>query len=183
MADQTAKGQKYSKVKCTTQFIVGAADEPDSEIIKYMDGLYNRLNFQRVYFSAYQPGLGDAALPGEQRFELKPDDRFTREHRLYQSDFLMRQYGFKFDELIFESNGNLSLEKDPKELWALNHPEFFPLNVNSAERDELLRIPGIGPLTVNKIIKARKIHSIRNFEDVGVRGKLAVKASSYVNFS
>ena len=183
MANQTAKGQKYSKVKCTTQFIVGAADEPDSEIIKYMDGLYNRLNFQRVYFSAYQPGLGDITLPGEQKFELNADDRFTREHRLYQSDFLMRRYGFKFDELIFGADGNLSLEKDPKELWALNHPEFFPLNINSAERDELLRIPGIGPLTVSKILKARKIHKLRGLEDVGLKGKLALKASPYTVFS
>ncbi|MFA6714501.1 MAG: radical SAM protein [Victivallales bacterium] len=179
MAEQTAKGQKFAKIKCTTQFIVGASDESDSEIVKYMDGIYNRLKFQRVYFSAYQPGLGKTDIPGEQNFQLSPDDRFTREHRLYQTDFLMRCYGFKSKELIFREDGNLSLDMDPKEAWAVNHPGYFPVNINTAAKEQLLRVPGIGPLTVNKILKLRKIHRLRDLEDVGVKGKLRTKASQY----
>ena len=183
MAENTSKGSKFSKVKCTTQFIVGASNESDSEIIKYMDGIYNRLNFQRVYFSAYQPGLGDKNIPGEKRFELLPEARFTREHRLYQTDFLMRQYSFDFDELIFEKNGNLSLDLDPKEIWAVHHPEYFPVNVNSAAKEQLLRVPGLGPISVKKIIKLRKIHLLRDIQDIGVKGKIRAKASKYIVYS
>lgn len=179
IAGQTAKGQKFANIKCTTQFIVGAADESDAEIVKYLDGIYNRLKFQRVYFSAYQPGLGTADIPGEQNFQLAPDDRFTREHRLYQTDFLMRCYGFKSDELIFRENGNLALNMDPKEVWAVNHPEYFPVNLNTGAKEQLLRVPGLGPLTVGKILKLRKIHRLRDLADVGVKGKLRAKASSY----
>jgi predicted DNA-binding helix-hairpin-helix protein len=182
IADQTAKGSKFSKIKCTTQFIVGASEESDQEIVKYMDGIYNRLNFQRVYFSAYQPGLGDPNIPGEKNFELLPDARFTREHRLYQSDFLMRQYGFKFDELVFQDDGNFSLDKDPKEMWALCHLEYFPVNINTADKEQLLRIPGLGPVSVNKIVKLRKIHRLRSLLEVGVKGKQLAKASGYIIF-
>jgi predicted DNA-binding helix-hairpin-helix protein len=177
---QTAKGSKFSGIKCTTQFIVGASGESDREIVKYMDGIYNRLKFQRVYFSAYQPGLGDPNIPGEKTFELSPDARFTREHRLYQSDFLMRKYGFKHDELIFQGNGNFSLDKDPKEMWALCNPEYFPVNINSADKEQLLRVPGLGHVTVKKILKLRKIHRLRNLSEIGVKGKQLAKASAYI---
>ncbi len=90
----TARGSKYSKVKQTTQFIVGAAGEADTEIVKYMWGLYKRLGLQRIYFSAYQKGLGDESLSAEKAATEKPSDIFTREHRLYQVDFLLRKYGF-----------------------------------------------------------------------------------------
>ncbi|MEG1979376.1 MAG: hypothetical protein RR060_01555, partial [Victivallaceae bacterium] len=126
IARQTAKGNPFSRIKCTTQFIVGASTETDSEIIRYMDGIYNRLKFERVYFSAYQPGLGDSSLPGE-NFTLNANNRLTREHRLYQVDWLLRQYKFQPSEMIFDPDGNLSLEHDPKESWALSNPEFFPV--------------------------------------------------------
>ncbi len=182
MSEQTRRGEKYSRVKCTTQFIVGASDESDIEIIRYMDGLYNRLKFQRIYFSAYQPGLGNSSIPGEQRFELCPEDRFTREHRLYQADFLMRSYGFDYSELIFKGNGNLSLDKDPKEIWAINHPEEFPININTADKEKLLRVPGVGPVTVDRIIRNRSLHRLRSLSEVGVKGKLLEKASGYLVF-
>ena len=102
---------------------------------------------------------------------------------MYQTDFLMRSYGFDFDELIFEKDGNLSLETDPKELWALHHPEYFPVNLNSADKEQILRVPGLGPTTVRKIIKLRKIHRLRGLNDVGVKGKLAAKASQYIIFN
>ncbi|MDD5698909.1 MAG: helix-hairpin-helix domain-containing protein [Victivallaceae bacterium] len=182
MAEQTGKGRKFARVKCTTQFIVGASDESDLEIIKYLDGIYNRLNFQRVYFSAYQPGLGSPDIPGERKFELNPEERFTREHRLYQTDFLIRQYGFQSGELIFQDDGNLSLDMDPKEMWAVRHPEYFPVNINTAAKEQLLRVPGLGPITVNRILKLRKIHRLHSLVDIGVKGKLSEKASSYTIF-
>lgn len=182
MSEQSGKGMPHARVKCTTQFIVGASDESDLEIVRYMDGIYRRLHFERVYFSAYQPGLGAADIPGERRFELSPEARFTREHRLYQTDFLMRAYGFSQDELIFDGRGNLDLEKDPKQLWADMHPEEFPVNINRADRERLLRVPGIGPATAEKIIKHRKERAIRSMAELGREGKLARKASAYLIF-
>ena len=183
MAAETSRGAEYSKVKCTTQFIVGASDETDREIVKYMDGIYNRLNFERVYFSAYQTGLGKPDLPGERNFTLAPGDRLTREHRLYQVDFLMRAYQFNASEMIYDDKGNLDLSRDPKEAWALSHPEFFPVRINKGDKEALLRVPGLGPVSVERILLARKNFRIRALEDVGIRGKLARKAFSYLDFS
>ncbi|MHC4628938.1 MAG: radical SAM protein, partial [Planctomycetota bacterium] len=101
----TAPGSRYEKVKQTTQFIVGAAGEPDSKIVRYMSGLYERLKMQRVYFSAYQKGLGDESIAGEQAEPAA--DILMREHRLYQVDFLFRKYGFAESDIIFETDGNL----------------------------------------------------------------------------
>jgi predicted DNA-binding helix-hairpin-helix protein len=126
----TGRGNRYERVKQTTQFVVGAAEETDSEIIKYMWGLYDRLHLKRIYFSAYQKGLGDTSIDG--REDRNPGNVFTREHRLYQVDFLMRKYGFTESDIFFDGSGNLSLDVDPKEHWAMLHPEFFPLDVNKA---------------------------------------------------
>ncbi len=178
ISDLTSRGAKYSKVKASTQFIVGAAGEQDREILNYVDAVYNRLNYERVYFSAYQPGLGDYTIPGEQAFNLTPDARFTREHRLYQCDFLLRTYGFQKNELIFEPDGNLSLSADPKEVWAKKHPEMFPVNINRADKFELMRIPGIGAETANKIIRLRGIHRLQSVRDI-VKGKQLEKAFAY----
>ena len=183
MAAETSRGAEYSKVKCTTQFIVGASDETDREIVRYMDGIYNRLNFERVYFSAYQTGLGKPDLPGERNFTLDPGDRLTREHRLYQVDFLMRAYQFNASEMVYDDKGNLDLSRDPKEAWALSHPEFFPVRINKGDKEALLRVPGLGPVSVERILLARKNFRIRALEDVGIRGKLARKAFSYLDFS
>jgi predicted DNA-binding helix-hairpin-helix protein len=100
MARLTMQVQRFSKVKCTTQFIVGASDEPDSEIIESMVDIYGRLKFQRVYFSAYQKGLGHPDIPGEKRLLSNPQNIFLREHRLYQTDFLIRRYGFKNEDIV-----------------------------------------------------------------------------------
>lgn len=180
----TAKGQRHSRVKQTTQFIVGASDEKDSEILKYMTGLYDRLKMHRVFFSAYQKGLGDSALPAENTSQGEnPHDRLTREHRLYQADYLLRKYRFSEDDFTFCENGNLSLEKDPKQLWAENHPEFFPLNVNKASKFDLLKVPGLGPITVRRILKQRKQGRITSIEDIGRANSRLLKANGYLYFS
>jgi len=178
----TGRGSRYQRVKQTTQFIVGAAGEPDAEIVKYMYGLYERLKMHRVYFSAYQKGLGDESIAGEQAGREKPTDILMREHRLYQVDFLLRKYGFKESDIVFEKNENLSLTIDPKEAWALRHPEAFPMNINRASRFALLRVPGLGPVTVNRILEQRKAGRIRHIEDVGKVGVRLKKAKQYLDF-
>ena len=178
----TDKGMKYEKVKQTTQFIVGAAGEGDTDIVKYMFGLYERLKMHRIYFSAYQQGLGEESIAGEQVRLQKPADIFMREHRLYQVDFRLRKYGFDESDIVFEKNGNLSLTVDPKEAWALRHPEFFPVDVNRAARFSLLRVPGLGPVTVRRILERRKQALLRRIEDVGKVGVRLEKARKYMAF-
>ncbi|HEY0981301.1 hypothetical protein, partial [Schlesneria sp.] len=135
--------------------IVGATATPDLEILKTASGLYNQQKLRRVYYSAYSPiPHADARLPG-----MSPP--LVREHRLYQADWLMRFYGFGSSELVAESDGNLSLEIDPKLAWALAHREMFPIDVNRAEREMLLRIPGIGARNVDRILRLRRHHAIR----------------------
>ena len=178
----TARGARYERVKQTTQFIVGAAGEPDSEIVKYTAGLYERLKMHRIYFSAYQKGLGDESIAGEKIGLESAGDIFMREHRLYQVDFLFRKYGFEESDIVFDENGNLSLATDPKDAWALGHPEAFPVNVNCASKFELLRVPGLGPVTVKRILERRRISRIRYIEDVGKVGVRLKKASKYLSF-
>jgi len=178
----TERGSRYQRVKQTTQFIVGAAGESDTEIVKYMFGLYERLRMNRVYFSAYQKALGAESVVAEKAPNEKPDDILVREHRLYQVDFLLRKYGFKESDIIFENNDNLSLATDPKEAWAAGHPQAFPIDVNRASKWDLLKVPGLGPITGRRIIERRKQRSLRTIEDVGKVGVLLRKAAEYVTF-
>jgi predicted DNA-binding helix-hairpin-helix protein len=178
----TERGSRYPRVKQTTQFVVGAAGEPDKDIVKYMFGLYERLKMHRVYFSAYQKGLGDESIDSEQNTDESPMDILMREHRLYQVDFLLRKYDFKESDILFEKNGNLSLTTDPKEAWAQMHPEAFPVNINRASKFALLRVPGLGPITVKRILEQRKSARIRRIEDVGKVGLRLEKASKYLVF-
>jgi predicted DNA-binding helix-hairpin-helix protein len=178
----TTRGARYERVKQTTQFIVGAAGESDAEIVKYTAGLYERLRMHRVYFSAYQRGLGDESIAGESPGLQRSADMFMREHRLYQVDFLFRKYGFEESDIIFDDNGHLFLTTDPKEAWALRHPEAFPVNVNSASKFSLLRVPGLGPVTVKRILERRKKSHIRCIEDVGKVGVRLKTASKYLVF-
>jgi predicted DNA-binding helix-hairpin-helix protein len=178
----TGRGNKYERVKQTTQFVVGAAEETDSEIVKYMWGLYDRLNLKRVYFSAYQKGLGDGAIDEGRQPQLRPADAFMREHRLYQVDFLMRKYGFTESDICFDKRGFLSLDIDPKEHWAQLHPENFPVNVNKASRYQLLRVPGLGDITVSRILEQRKIARINSLCDVGKPISRLKKAGEYLCF-
>ncbi len=176
----TGKGSRYSRVKKTTQFVVGAARETDRDIIKYSWELYQRLGLNRIYFSAYQRGLGEPDLPGELSGQSN-SDVLTREHRLYQADWLIRKYGFTENEILFQDDGNLSLTLDPKEIWAKNHPEFFPVDINKAKRFELLRVPGLGLITVDYILKFRKNGGhISCINDLGKSGKRLKKAKQYL---
>ncbi|MFW5813155.1 MAG: helix-hairpin-helix domain-containing protein [Fibrobacterota bacterium] len=180
IAQQTSKGMKYSRVKQSTQFIVGASDETDAEIVKYTAGLYERLSFNRVYFSAYQRGLGSEDIPGEQYKTSRADEMFVREHRLYQVDFLFRKYGFRGDDIQFDGNGRLFYDRDPKLVWAQSHPELFPVSVNRADMSTLLRVPGIGPQTARKIVRMRKEGKISSAEMLPLKGKRLALAREYI---
>jgi predicted DNA-binding helix-hairpin-helix protein len=145
-----------------------------------MFGLYKDLRFQRVYFSEYQKGLGDPGIPGE-RFSLQGTGKpFVREHRLYQADFLLRKYGFGREDILFDESGNLRLDKDPKEVWADGHPEYYPVRINTSDRESLLRVPGLGPETVGRILQSRRECSISRLEDLGLKGKRLEKVKGYV---
>jgi len=180
MSRLTGRGMKHSKVKCTTQFIVGASDEKDADIIRSMSGLYDRLKFQRVYFSAYQKGLGDPDIPGERQFLSLPEERFMREHRLYQTDFLLRKYGFRSSDIPLDDTGNLRLDKDPKQVWADHNPDYYPVRLNTSGKEELLKVPGLGPVLVDRILKARRERRIHRLEDMGIKGKRLELAKNYV---
>ncbi len=182
MGRLTGRGMRFSRVKCTTQFIVGASDETDSEIIHSMSALYGKMNFKRVYFSAYQKGLGSPGIPGERGFFSPPGEAFVREHRLYQADFLLRKYGFKGDEIPLDTTGNLSIDRDPKQAWADSHPEFYPVRINTSGEGALMRVPGLGPETVRRIVDARRTGKVTRLEDLGLKGKRIEKAKNYVIF-
>lgn len=180
IAERTAKGERYAKVGQTTQFLVGASDETDAEIVEATGRLYKRLHLNRVYFSAYQRGFGARGIPGESEQAPESADVLTREHRLYQVDFLLRKYGFDAGEIPLAEGGMLSLAAEPKQAWADAHPERFPVRLATASRKELLRVPGLGPETVKKIVSARRTRAVRTLRDVGMRGKRLRRAEGYV---
>ncbi len=156
-----------------TQFVVGAADESDREILSATERLYQDLNLRRAYFSAFSP-IPDTPL------ENHPPTPLLREHRLYQADWLMRFYGFKMHELILDPEGNLPLEHDPKEAWALAHPNFFPLEVNTAPYELLLRVPGIGPISAQRIVKIRRFCSLTDPRQLTRLGVVTKRAAPFL---
>jgi predicted DNA-binding helix-hairpin-helix protein len=179
----TARGTGCGRARQMTQFIVGASDETDRDIVRAAYGLYKRLNLARVYYSAYQKGLGDPSIPGERPGAPSAEALATREHRLYQVDWLIRKYGFRDDEIPLQADGSLSLAEDPKTAWARRHPEFFPLDVNRADRYELLRVPGFGPVTVRRIMDRRRSGGrVRRMEDLGRPSRRLAAAVAYVKF-
>lgn len=157
----------------TTQFVVGSADETDREILLTTARLYHELRLQRAYFSAFQP------VPGTP-LENRPPTPPLREHRLYQCDFLLRSYGFEYEELVFDRAGNLPLATDPKQLWAQHHRELFPLEINRADREELLRVPGIGPRSASRIVALRRGRAFRDLESLRRLGVVIQRAAPFV---
>lgn len=161
----------------TTQFVVGAADETDRDILRTTGALYREIELRRVYFSAFRP-ITNSPLEG-----LLPTPPL-RAHRLYQTDWLLRVYGFPPQEveLALGEKGNLLLKKDPKLVIAEKQPWLFPVDVNRASYDELLRVPGIGPVSARRIIEARQEHSIFSMEQLKKMRVLTRKASPFIWF-
>lgn len=147
---QSRKVPRFAPAGQSTQLIVGASNESDHQIVKLSEQLYQRMELKRVYYSAFIPVNQDTRLPARPVAPLK------REHRLYQADWLLRYYGFSADELLDEARPNLDSELDPKTGWALRHIELFPVEINRASYEELLRVPGVGVLSAQRIIRARR---------------------------
>jgi predicted DNA-binding helix-hairpin-helix protein len=160
-------------VSLSTQFVVGASGETDQELLQTSERLYGQLGLARAYYSSFQP-IADTPLEGH---EASPP---LREHRLYQADFLLRQYDFALEELVFDEQGNLLKEGDPKQVWAMRHPEAFPIEINQAEQRDLLRIPGIGPKSAARIMARRRQGRLRSLDHAGLRGDLARRAAPFV---
>lgn len=152
---QKKKPQVYCPAGQSTQMIIGATPTPDREVLATASQLYKTHALRRVYYSAYSP-IQDthALLPA-----MAPP--LLREHRLYQADWLLRFYGFDHTELTDGSSPSLRLDLDPKTAWAVKHREFFPIDVNKAAREALLRVPGFGTRTVAKILRQRGKGAIR----------------------
>lgn len=144
----------------STQLIVGATPESDFKIINLSQNLYDKFDLKRVYYSAYVPVIKDNKYLPE--ISHPP---MVREHRLYQADWLLRFYGFKADELLKDENDNFDLNYDPKTQWALNNLNYFPVEINKASYEMLLRIPGIGVTSAKKILKIRRVHNL-TFDDL-----------------
>jgi predicted DNA-binding helix-hairpin-helix protein len=157
----------------TTQFVVGAAGESDQEILSTAEHLHRGLGVTRAYFSAFRP------VPGTPLQDLPPTP-IWRQNRLYQADYLLRSYGFATRDLPFDPQGNLRADLDPKMAWAREHPELFPIEINRASREELLRVPGIGPRSAERIVNLRRLGNFRDLRDLRAIGAVADRAAPFV---
>lgn len=154
--EQKGRG-RYLPAGQTTQMIVGASPESDGKILRLSESLYRKFSLKRVYFSSYVPVVNDPLLP-------TVSTGLLREHRLYQADWLMRFYGFDSKEIVGDDE-NLATEYDPKCAWALRNMHLFPIEINRADVETLLRVPGIGAKGAYKIVAARK-HATLTFLDL-----------------
>ncbi|MDL2294778.1 putative DNA modification/repair radical SAM protein, partial [Ruminococcaceae bacterium OttesenSCG-928-D13] len=142
---------KFASAGQATQMIIGASPETDHQILQLASGLYKKYDMRRVFYSAYIPVVEDSLLPS---VDTKPP--LLREHRLYQADFLMRKYRFAADEILSEQTPNFNPYLDPKCNWAVHNMHYFPVDVNTADQEMLLRVPGIGPTSAERIVIARR---------------------------
>ena len=168
------KTPKFVPAGQSTQMIVGATPETDYQIINLSAALYKKYEMKRVFYSAYIPVLEDSKLPA---VDSKP--QLLREHRLYQADWLLRFYEFDATELLDEKNPNFNLLIDPKCNWALNHYDYFPVEINKAPYETLLRVPGLGVIGAKKIVQARRSGSL-DFPDLKKMGIVLKRAQYFI---
>ena len=155
--------------------MVGATPESDAEVLRLADGLYKENKLKRVYYSGYIPIATDARISSD--LTTPP---LLREHRLYQADWLLRQYEFALDEILDPAHPNLDEQVDPKLGWALRHPEHFPIDVNAADKRDLLRVPGLGHKSAQRIVAARRSGALR-VEDLKRLGVVWSRAQYFVS--
>ncbi len=158
----------------STQMIVGASPETDYQILKLTEGLYHKYQLKRVFFSAYTPVVENPLLPA---LDTKPP--LLREHRLYQADWLLRFYHFEADEILDPAHPTFNPLVDPKCNWALHHPEIFPIEINRAPYEMLLRVPGIGPRSAKRILIARRMAPL-NFDGLKKIGVVLKRAQYFI---
>jgi predicted DNA-binding helix-hairpin-helix protein len=157
----------------TLQFVVGATGDTDQALIGRVSDLYAGRGIHHAHFSAFRP-IRETPL------EDHPAAPALREQRLYQTDHLLRQYGFAADEVVYDATGNLPLGQDPKAAWALAHPERFPVEVRTASREELLRVPGIGPGSASRIVAERRATPPRGLADLRRLGVVTTRAAGFL---
>ncbi len=165
---------KFVPAGQSTQMIIGATPENDFQIISVAEALYQRFALKRVFYSAFVKVNEDKALPA-----LPGGPPLLREHRLYQADFLLRYYGFGADELLSEKRPNFNVLLDPKCDWALRHLELFPMEINRVSYEMLLRIPGIGVKSAQRIVRGRRLGSL-GFEDLKKIGVVLKRALYFI---
>lgn len=158
------KAPQFAPAGQSTQLVVGATPENDLRVLKLADTLYRQQSLKRVYYSGYIP------IPTDNRLPVLKAPPLVRENRLYQADWLLRFYGFSVDELVNEDFPELDLEMDPKLTYALRHPHLFPVDINKADYEMILRIPGIGVKSAKKIVQARRFGLLRyeHLKKIGV---------------
>ncbi|MDL2233283.1 putative DNA modification/repair radical SAM protein [Ruminococcaceae bacterium OttesenSCG-928-L11] len=166
----------FAQAGQSTQMIIGATPDTDFQIVRLAESLYKKYSLKRVFYSAYIPVGTNALLPREQPVPL------LREHRLYQADFLLRFYGFKASEILTEKHPHLDPLLDPKCNWALHNLDSFPVEINRADREELLRVPGIGPKSADRIVTARRMASL-NFDHLKKIGVVLKRAVYFITCS
>jgi predicted DNA-binding helix-hairpin-helix protein len=157
----------------TMQFVVGATPDTDSSLINMVSSLKAGGGVQHPQFSAFRP-ISDTPMEGVRATPA------LREHRLYQAAHLLGSYGFAADEVVYEQTGNLPLSLDPKTAWALAHPELFPIEVQSATYEELMRVPGIGPVAARRVAEQRMAVSIRGLGDLRKLGVITTRAGGFL---
>jgi predicted DNA-binding helix-hairpin-helix protein len=157
----------------TMQFVVGATPDDDRTILERVTSLYAGGGIHHAHFSAFRP-IRDTPM---EHVRATPA---LREHRLYQVDYLVRQYGFAASEVVFAADGNLPLAHDPKAAWALAHPERFPIEVRTASAEELMRVPGIGPGSARRIVRERRATAVRDLADLRRFGVVTTRAAGFV---
>lgn len=158
----------------STQMIIGATPESDFQVLCVAESLYQKFELKRVFYSAFVNVTGDKALPA-----LPGGPPLLREHRLYQADWLLRFYGFKAEELLDEKRPFFNVMLDPKEDWAVRHLEQFPVEINTASREKLLRVPGIGVKSAMRILAARRCANL-TFADLKKMGVVLKRAVYFI---
>ncbi|MET0015895.1 putative DNA modification/repair radical SAM protein [Oscillibacter sp.] len=165
---------KFAPAGQSTQMIVGATQDSDLHILRLTQGLYDRYRLKRVFYSAYVPVIENTLLPS---LDTKPP--LLREHRLYQADWLLRFYGFRAEELLDEQTPDFNPLVDPKCSWALAHLDFFPVEVNTADYETLLRVPGIGVVSAKRILVSRRAGRLQ-VEDLRKLGVVMKRAQYFL---
>ena len=158
----------------STQMIIGATPESDRQILRLTEGLYRKYALKRVFYSAYIPLVEDRSLPA-----LNTAPPLLREHRLYQADWLLRFYGFTAEEILDDAHPDFNPQLDPKCNWAVNHPEEFPVEVNRAPYEKLLRVPGIGVTSAKRILRARRTAKL-DFDGLKRLGVVLKRANYFI---